>query len=178
MISAPTDLPTSPQAPDWMAEIWCRRSTCAISWARTPASSDSLARRFTRPCETITVPPGIAKALIVSVSITPKVQGRSGFSVCEASQRPHAIHVALQALVRVELRRAEEARCDPFAERDLLVDGIFLRRFLDLLADLDGLLAEFQDIADVAQLGVRRQCGGRRGQERQRECAFHQDPFA
>ena len=88
MISAPTDLPTSPQAPDWMAEIWWRRSTGAISWARTPASSDSLASRFTRPCETITVPPGMAKALIVSVSITPKVQGRSGFSVWEASQRP------------------------------------------------------------------------------------------
>ncbi len=75
-------------ASDWIAESWCFFSTCAISWPRTPASSDSLVRRFTSPCETMTVPPGIAKALMVSVSITPKAQGRSGRSVCEASQRP------------------------------------------------------------------------------------------
>ena len=41
-----------------------------------------------RPLETMIDPPGIAKALIVSVSITLNVHGRSGRSLCSAIHLP------------------------------------------------------------------------------------------
>src|SRR5260370_5463400 len=53
----------------------CRAATCAISWAMTPASSDSESAFSMRPELTKKNPPGRAKALTSSESSTLMVNG-------------------------------------------------------------------------------------------------------
>ncbi len=85
---------------------------------------------------------------------------------------PHAIDVALQALVGIQPDGAQEARGDAVAQGHFLLDGVLLGRLLDLRRDLHGLPAEVDDAADV-ELGVR----GNRGQERQRGEEHPHDPL-
>ncbi len=81
-----------------------------------------------------------------------------------------AVHVALQALVRVQPDGAEEPRGDAFAEGHLLLDGVLLGGLLDFRRHLERLLAEVEHAPQVElRLG-----GSRAGQRQRREQHPHE----
>ncbi len=67
---------------------------------------------------------------------------------------------------------AEEPGGDPLAEGHFLLDGVFLRRLLDLGRDFDGLLAQVEEAPEVEL----RMGGDREGEREHREERSHEPP--